>query len=284
MYLFRSLLFVPGNNRRFIEKAQKLDADVICFDLEDSVPDTEKPEARRLVRSALESRGSYRSLVYVRTNSPASGMIPVDLQEVIWSGIDGIVVPKVNSADELQEIIKKMDSLERGRQLMPVSVIPSIESALGVVNAYSIASSSKRIPAIVFGIFDLLNDMGVEYSKDSDGGYSRAKIPVDAAAAGVTPIDAIWQDLKDDEGLERDCKTGKSMGYRGKSIIHPKQISMTHEVFSPTQTEIRWAKKVRDSYLESMQTGRGATTINGKMIDEVHYKRAKALLDAAETN
>ena len=143
-----------------------------------------------------------------------------------------------------------------------------------------IASFGKRVTAIVFGIFDLLNDLGVEYTKDSPGGkYSRYKIPVDAAAAGISAIDAIWQDLNDLKGLQKDCNFGKSLGYAGKSVIHPDQISMVHKSFHPNKTEISWAEKVCKVYLESTKKGKGATTVDGKMIDEVHYKQAKALLD-----
>lgn len=278
--LFRSLIFVPGNNPRFLEKAKSLKSDIVCFDLEDSVPDSEKANARQLIKSALKSRSSYISSIFVRTNSPISGKIPDDLKEVIQKGLDGIVIPKVSNISEMKKIEKNISQLEKTRKLKHIQVIPSIESAEGVVNTYSIASSSKRVCAVVFGVFDLLNDLGIEYSKDPEGGkYSRAKIPVDARAAGVASIDAIWQDLKDVKGLERDCKIGKSLGYTGKSIIHPDQIDITHKLFYPSKTEISWAEKVCKMYTESVKKGKGATTVEGKMIDEVHYKQAKALLD-----
>ena len=278
--LFRSLIFVPGNNSRFLEKAKKIQADIICFDLEDSVPDDEKTSARKLIKNALKSRSEYSSSIFVRTNSPLSGKIPSDLKEIIQKGIDGIVIPKVNNIAELKKIQKILSSLEKSKKLKPIQIIPSIESAEGVVNSYSIASFGKRVNAIVFGIFDLLNDLGVEYTKDSPGGkYSRYKIPVDAAAAGISAIDGIWQDLKDLEGLEKDCNFGKSLGYAGKSVIHPDQIPTVHQSFYPNKTEISWAEKVCKVYLESTKKGKGATTVDGKMIDEVHYKQAKALLD-----
>ncbi|WP_420546237.1 HpcH/HpaI aldolase/citrate lyase family protein [Nitrosopumilus sp.] len=281
--LFRSLIFVPGNNPRFLEKAKKLQADIVCFDLEDSVPDNEKTNARKLIKAALKSRKSYESSIFVRTNSPLSGKIPVDLKEIVQKGIDGIVIPKVNNVKELKKIEKTTSGLEKTRKLKPIQLIPSIESAEGVVNTYQIASSSKRVVAVVFGVFDLLNDIGVEYTKDSEGAkYSRSKIPVDARAAGVAAIDAIWQDLKDSKGLEQDCKFGKSLGYSGKSIIHPDHISVTHKLFHPNKSEIEWAKKVCKTYLESTKKGTGATTVEGKMIDEVHFKQAKALLDLLE--
>ena len=278
--LFRSLIFVPGNNLRFLEKAKKIQADIVCFDLEDSVPDDEKTSARKLIKNALKSRSEYSSSIFVRTNSPLSGKIPSDLKEIIQKGIDGIVIPKVNNVTELKKIQKTLSGLEKSKKLKPIQIIPSIESAEGVVNSYSIASFGKRVTAIVFGIFDLLNDLGVEYTKDSPGGkYSRYKIPVDAAAAGIAAIDGIWQDLNDLKGLQKDCNFGKSLGYAGKSVIHPDQISMVHKSFYPNKTEISWAQKVCNVYLKSTKKGKGATTVDGKMIDEVHYKQAKALLD-----
>lgn len=278
--LFRSLIFVPGNNSRFLEKAKTIQADIVCFDLEDSVPDDEKANARKLVKSALKSRKLYESPIFVRTNSPSSGKIPSDLEEIVQKGIDGIVIPKVNNVKEMKKIQKMLSDLEKTRKLKPIQIIPSIESAEGVVNTFDIASFGKRVCAVVFGVFDLLNDLGVEYAKDSEGEkYSRRKIPVDARAAGVAVIDSIWQDLNDSKGLEKDCKLGKSLGYSGKSIIHPDQIPVVHKLFHPNKNEISWAEKVCKIYLESTKKGKGATTIEGKMIDEVHFKQAKALLD-----
>jgi len=278
--LFRSLIFVPGNNSRFLEKAKNLQADIVCFDLEDSVPDNEKANARKLIKFALKSRKSYKPSIFVRTNSPTSGKIPSDLKEVVQKGIDGIVIPKVNNVKDMKKIEKILSGLEKTRKLKPIQIIPSIESAEGVVNTFSIASFGKRVSAVVFGVFDLLNDLGIEYTKESEGAkYSRAKIPVDAHAAGVAAIDAIWQDLKDSQGLEKDCKIGKSLGYSGKSIIHPDQIPVVHKLFHPNKSEISWAEKVCKIYLESTKKGKGATTVDGKMIDEVHFKQAKALLE-----
>ncbi len=278
--LFRSLIFVPGNNPRFLEKAKEIQADIVCFDLEDSVPDNEKVKARKLIKSALNSRKLYKSSIFVRTNSPTSGKIPSDLKEIIQKGIDGIVIPKVNNIKEMKKIEKILSGLEKKQKLKPLQIIPSIESAEGVVNTFSIASFGKRVSAVVFGVFDLLNDIGVEYTKESEGAkYSRGKIPVDAHAAGIVAIDAIWQDLKDSKGFQKDCKIGKGLGYSGKSIIHPDQISIVHKSFHPNKSEILWAEKVCKIYSESTKKGKGATTVDGKMIDEVHFKQAKALLE-----
>ncbi|HLC25026.1 MAG TPA: CoA ester lyase [Nitrosopumilaceae archaeon] len=279
--LLRSLIFVPGNNLRFLEKAKTLLGDIVCFDLEDSVPLNEKDSARNLIKKALTKRSEYKAEVYVRTNSPVSGLIPDDLRQIVQKGIDGIVVPKVNNVKEFKKIEKLLVALEKKRKLKPIELIPSIESAEGVVNAYNIASSSKRTSFVVFGVFDLLNDMGIEYTKQADGAkYARAKIPLDAKAARKYAIDAIWQDLNDETGLEQDCIIGRNLGYVGKSTIHPNQISAVHRIFHPTKDEVEWAEKVCQVYVESTKKNKGATVVEGKMIDEVHFKRAKALLDS----
>jgi citrate lyase subunit beta/citryl-CoA lyase len=281
--LLRSLLFVPGNNSRFLEKAKSLRADVVCFDLEDSVPLEEKKSARILIKNALKNRSKYNSEIYVRTNSPISGIISDDLQEIIQKGIDGIVIPKVNTPNEIKKIERTMLVLEKERKLKPIELMASIESTEGVVNAYSIAASSERVSALVFGVFDLLNDLGIEYTKKSEGAvYSRTKIPVDARAAGKYAIDAIWQDLDDVAGLEQDSFAAKNLGYIGKSIIHPNQIDIVHKVFYPTVSEIEWAKKVINAYDLAKKKKKGATLVDGKMIDEVHYKRARTLLNSVK--
>ncbi len=256
--LFRSLVFVPGNNPRFLEKAKSLPADIVCFDLEDSVPDKEKKKARTLIKNTLKQRGKYSPDVFVRTNSPESGLVAADLKEIVQKGIDGIVIPKVNSAKELKKIEKTISSLEKKRKIKGIRLMPSIESALGVVNCYE----------------------GIEYTKGNPRGakYSRYKVPVAATAAGVAAIDGIWQDLKDKSGFVKDCQVGKSLGYAGKSVIHPDQVKTVHKIFHPSKPEIAWAKKVCSVYEKSTKKGKGATVVDGKMIDEVHYKRAKALL------
>jgi citrate lyase subunit beta/citryl-CoA lyase len=286
--MFRSLIFVPGNSTRFVEKAKTLAADIICFDLEDSVPENEKDAARRIVAETLLARRQEYSggHVYVRTNSPGSGLVPDDLKAVLQKGIDGIVVPKVNDAYEVFEIKKHIVMLEKERKTDKIALMPSIETARGVVNAYLIASADERIKALIFGLFDFLYDMRLDYDEHDPLGYSyvRAKIPVDARAAGILAIDAIWQKIDDIDGLIKDATMARRLGYSGKSIIHPSQIEPVHKVFRPSKNEVEWAKKVVQALGEAMKkgTGRGAVRLEGKMIDAVHYKQAKAILDAAD--
>ena len=287
--LYRSLIFVPGNNKRFVEKAKALQADIICFDLEDSVPLNEKNAARRTIADALTWRSEYKSSFYLRINSLDSNLWLLDLQEIIRNGIDGVVVPKVNDQVQIKNIDSQLTEIEDTKRMTKKSIklIPSIESARGIVNAYSIATSSQRVNAMVFGIFDYLYDMGLDYIENDDmekNMYARAKLPVDARAAGVEPIDGIWQKVDDTQGLIRDATIAKRLGYSGKSVIHPTQIDLVHKVFVPTQSQINWATKVVKALQEPMEKGQGlgAIKLEGKMIDAVHYKQAKAILDYVE--
>jgi len=280
--MYRSLIFVPGNSRRFIDKAKSLDADIICFDLEDSVPANEKGAARQIIADALDAKKDYAKPLYVRTNSPDSGMVEDDLAVLEKGGIDGIVVPKVNDADEIKQVAKIVGRFQAsaGRR---ISIIPSIETARGVVNAYEIASADARVEAVVFGVFDFLYDMKLDYDEGDASGYAyaRSKIPVDARAAGVAAIDGIWQKIDDIEGLARDAEIARRLEYSGKSLIHPGQIAPVHRVFRPSRNQLDWARKVVQALGEANEkgTGRGAVRLDGKMIDAVHYKQAKAILE-----
>jgi citrate lyase subunit beta/citryl-CoA lyase len=283
--MFRSLIFVPGNSTRFVEKAKALAADIVCLDLEDSVPANEKDAARKLVAGALAQRQQYQRPLYVRTNSPASGLMLADLKAAVQKGIDGIVIPKVDDAGEVVKIKKILTALEKKKGTGRVALVPSIETARGVVNAHSIAEAGERVVALLFGVFDFLHDMRMDYDENDDAGYAyaRAKIPVDARAAGVPAIDAIWQKVDDIDGLVRDATAAKRLGYSGKSIIHPGQIEPVHKVFLPSRSEVEWARKVVAALGEAMEKGkgRGAVKLEGRMIDAVHYKQAKAILDSA---
>ena len=282
--MLRSLIFVPGNSTRFVEKAKTLQADIICLDLEDSVPANEKDAARKIIADAISRRQEYARPVYVRTNSPESGLVAADLKAAVRRGIDGIVVPKVNDAAEIMKIKRQVAALEKRNKIGKISLMPSIETARGVVNAHQIAGADDRINALVFGVFDFLYDMRLDYDESDPAGYAyaRAKVPVDARAAGINAIDAIWQKIDDSEGLVSDAAAAKRLGYSGKSIIHPSQIEPVHRVFLPSNSEVEWAKKVVAALGEAMKgSGRGAVRLEGRMIDAVHYKQAKAILDAA---
>lgn len=302
--MFRTLLFIPGNNKRFLEKSRLLYPDILCFDLEDSVPISEKSRAREMIIQSLlnnnhslnridintnnkidNANHKYKDLpqLFVRINSFESGLYEQDLNSVICESLDGIVIPKVNSDSELEEITEIIDTIEKKRNLQKtIRLIPSIESSQGVVNSYHIAKYNSRICSLLFGVFDYLYDMKLDYDNEGiEYSYARAKIPVDARAAGIPALDSIWQKVDDLDGLQRDAKTAKKLGYAGKSIIHPKHIEPVHNVFVPSQNEIEWAKKVISTLNEIQQHDdkRGAFKVDGKMIDAVHFKQAKFILD-----
>lgn len=286
--MFRSLLFIPGNNERFLKKSIKLQADILCFDLEDSVPSNEKEAARILVARYLASRqGENDSFIYVRINSFDSGLVDGDLERIVMNGLDGIVLPKIGNSEEVTQIIHKIDAIVSKRKLTSgIRIIPSIETARGVVNANSIASSHKNVTALVFGVFDYLYDMNidVEYDDFVSYNYARSKIPVDARAAGIDALDGIWQNVNDIDGLIKDAAIAKKLGYSGKTLIHPSHINPVHDIFRPTKKQIEWAKKVLAALQDTFEKGnvRGAKLLEGKMIDAVHYKQAKAVISAAE--
>jgi len=285
----RSLIFIPGNNQRFLEKSRTINSDIICYDLEDSVPQEEKEIASESVRSAIQEISKIddinkERILAVRINSPTSDQMATDLKKVITPGIDAIVIPKVDDDKQIAEISKIIEKEENEKNIQSgiIKIIPSIESALGVVNAYNIAKSDQRITTLVFGIFDFLHDMKIDnQDMETITGfmYARAKVPVDARAAGIDSIDSIWQDIHDHSGLIKDLKLGKKLGYNGKCIIHPSQIEHVHSVFSPSNQDIEWAKKVVQALDSAKNSSAGAVKLEGKMIDAVHYKQARRILD-----
>ncbi|MFQ5941700.1 MAG: HpcH/HpaI aldolase/citrate lyase family protein, partial [Nitrososphaerales archaeon] len=189
----------------------------------------------------------------------------------------------VSDSNEVIEVSNWITDLENSRLIKEgtVEMMPSIESSKGVVNAYMIANASPRVSALVFGVFDFLFDMGLDYGEDGvEHNYARMKVPVDARAAGVYAIDSIWQKIDEVNGFIKDATAGMKLGYKGKSIIHPSQIEPVHKIFVPNKEEVEWAKKVVDALTDSIRRGKGAVTLEGKMIDAVHYKRAKAVLEA----
>src|SRR5215207_2043931 len=298
--MFRTLLFIPGNNKRFLKKSKFLYPDILCFDLEDSVPISEKTIARDMIIESLSSsnkaanpidinnnNANYKNKespqIFLRINSFESGLYKQDLESVICERLAGIVIPKVNSASELEKITEIIANLEKKRKIeKTLRLIPSIESSQGVVNSYDIAKFNERVCSLMFGVFDYLYDMKLDYENEGlEYSYARAKIPVDARAAGIPALDSIWQKVDDLDGLQRDTKIAKRLGYAGKSIIHPKHIEPVHNVFVPSQNEIEWAKKVVSRLNQIQEKGdkRGAFKIDGKMIDAVHFKQAKLILD-----
>jgi citrate lyase subunit beta / citryl-CoA lyase len=286
--MLRSLLFIPGNNERFLRKSTSLNPDILCFDLEDSVPSNDKQAARNLVAEHLDSpQEDKESSLYVRINAVDSGLVDEDLDKIIVKGLDGIVLPKISNSQEVIEIIDKIKIIESTRNITSrIRIIPSIETSKGVINANSIALAHENVVALVFGVFDYLYDMNidVEYDEEDSYNYARSKIPIDAKAAGIEALDGIWQEVNDIDGLTKDATKARKFGYSGKTLIHPSHINPVHQIFRPTKKQVEWAEKVLAALQDAFEKGnsRGAILLDGKMIDAVHYKQAKSVIKAAK--
>jgi len=270
---------------RMIHKLPTLTADAVILDLEDSVPMAEKDTARIFIRDSLDYLSTGVSDIYVRVNGLATGLTAEDCEFVVQKGITGIMIPKVESRNEVLEVEKIIEELERKRGLEPGSVvlIPTIESAKGVVNAYEIASASKRVIALGFGAVDFTRDMGVSLSKEgTELFFARSYVAIAARAAGVLAIDTVFTDIADREGLIKDAMLAKQLGFKGKFLIHPSQIEPVNRIFSPSEKEIEYAKKVVQAFKEAEARGLGAASLEGRMIDIAVYKQAEDLLKLAE--
>jgi citrate lyase subunit beta/citryl-CoA lyase len=285
MRLLRTMLFTPGNNMRMIYKAGTLGADAVILDLEDAVPLAEKETARIFIKDSIEQVAAGGVQVFVRTNAFLTGLAEEDLNWIVQAGLDGIVLPKAESKDDVLEMGKLIAALEEERGLEPGSLvlIPSLESARGVVNAHEIATASKRTVALAFGALDFTRDMGTSVSREgTELFYARSRIAIVARAAGIQAIDTPWIDIADQEGLVREAKAVRQLGFRGKLLIHPSQIEPVNRVFSPSEDEIEYARKVVKAFKEAEAEGVGAISLEGKMIDIANFRQAQDLIAWAE--
>ena len=285
MRLLRSMLFTPGNSMRMIQKAGTLGADAIILDLEDAVPMADKETARIFVRDSIEDLSVKGSDLLVRVNALTTGLTEQDLEWVVQKGLVGIVLPKVESRDEVLEIARLMDEQGKKKGVEPASqlLIPILETAKGVLNAHEIATASQRVIAVAFGAIDFARDMGISLSREgAELLYARSRIAISARAAGVAAIDTPWIDIADKEGLVQEAKMARQLGFRGKLLIHPSQIEPVNRVFSPSESEVEYAKKVVEAFQRAEARGLGAISLEGKMIDIANFRQAEELLSLAE--
>ncbi|MFQ5885599.1 MAG: HpcH/HpaI aldolase/citrate lyase family protein [Anaerolineae bacterium] len=279
------MLFTPGNNMRMIQKAGTLGADAIILDLEDAVPMADKETARIFVRDSIEDLSVKGSYLLVRINALTSGLAEQDLEWVVQKGLVGIVLPKVESRDDVLEIARLIDQQEK-KGIEPASqlLIPILETAKGVLNAHEIATASQRVIAIAFGAIDFARDMGISLSREgTELLYARSRVAISARAAGVQAIDTPWIDIADEEGLVQEAKMARQLGFRGKLLIHPSQIEPVNRVFSPSESEMEYAKKVVEAFQRAEARGLGAISLEGKMIDIANFHQAEELIALAET-
>jgi len=281
MELLRTILSVPGNRENMLEKSKHIHADVILLDLEDSVPYEEKSRARAIVKKWLPKIMGNGSKVYVRINPLDGGLAQEDLEAVILPGIDGISQPKPSTGQDIQKIDKIVTRLEKERGLPEghVRMLPWIETSLGLINAYDIASSSPRINGVIFGANDLVLETGMIRSEDGhELLYPRTKIVIAARAAGVSPIDTPYNNFKDEPGLIREADFVRKLGFSGKFVIHPSQIDIVNRIFRPTEEEVAYAKQVVTAFEEARTKGFASASLDGKMIDIPIAQRALKIL------
>ncbi|MBO9607626.1 MAG: CoA ester lyase [Paenibacillaceae bacterium] len=283
MTFIRSWLFVPGNQERRLRKVKQLEADAIIYDLEDAVPPAEKGNARQAVRRALEERAARRA--YVRVNDAASGLLAADLEAVVCEPLHGIVLAKAGSAAEIAAADAHLGRLERdnGWDTGRIGLIPLVETAAGVYRALELASGCSRVRRLAFGSVDYALDIGAELTGDGlELLYPRCQLVLASRVAGIeAPIDAAFIRLQDAEGLRRETRQAKQLGFEGKLVVHPDQIAPVNELFAPTREEIAEAQAVVEAFRQSEASGQAAIRLNGGMIDYPVVHRCRKLLETA---
>ena len=285
MELIRSLIFVPGNRANMLERARSFNVDIVMVDLEDSVPPDEKTNARGLAAEWVPTLRGEGQRVMVRVNSLDTGLVGDDLRAVVATGLYGVSLGKVESAWHVQDLAQLLGALESaaGIEFGSLKIIPWIESAQAVWGAKEIATASQRVVAIAFGAEDYTNDMGIERTDSGDEVYvARAMVPIAARAAGVASLDSPFVGFQDPDALRADAGRGRQMGYTGKFAIHPAQLGIINEVFSPAAEEIAYARRVMEAWEQATSAGRGSLALDGRMVDVPVVKRAQNLLALAD--
>lgn len=282
--LYRTMLFVPGNNPKKIIGAEVYGADCIIYDLEDSVSVSEKDSARILVKYALQyNRPDCR--IGIRINQFDTPYFKDDVNCMVPLKPDFLRLPKAESADDILKLEKMIGEIEKAEGIPEgsVKIVASIENALGVINSYKIASASPRMLAIGLGAEDFRTEMGMQRSENAEEIlFARNLIALNAHAAGIKAMDYVYSNFKNEEGFRADTELGKKLGYSGKSVVHPSQVNIVHDVYTPSEKEIENAKAVFAAYEEALKNGSGVTSLNGKMIDKPMVTRAMAVLSFAK--
>lgn len=274
----RSRLYLPGNEPKFFINAGLHKPDGIILDLEDSVAPAEKDSARFLVRNALREVNFYGAERMVRINQVPMGLD--DLKYIVPHNVNVILIPKCESAKQVREVEAEVNKLKKKFKVEnDIFYMPIIESALGVIKAYEIASASENVCSLAIGLEDYTADIGTERTLEGkESFFARCMIVNSAKAAGVQAIDTVFSDVTDMEDLKQSILEAKSLGFEGKGCIHPRQIKVIHEAFRPTDKEIEKARKIIEAYNESVKKGLGVVSLGSKMIDAPVVKRAQRIL------
>ncbi len=285
MKIWRSLLFVPANQERMLNKLDALPADGFIFDLEDTIPDPEKNNARQMTLDVMPKVKGDRS--WVRVNGLSTGFMHEDLDALIGApGLTGLIVPKMDSLADVNTVDKLMASLEirRGLTVGSTPIIVMMESAGGVLDSRAIMTSSPRIQTMIYGggeDGDMNVSLGATWtSPGPEMMFVRQFSLVSARAANFDcPLDGVFANVKDPEGFRSDTQLSKRLGYRGRTVIHPNQIEDANNIYTPTAAQIEYYSRVVNAYQEALTRGVASTTVDGKLVDLAMSKTAQRLLD-----
>ncbi len=296
--LRRSILSVPANREKMAEKAFTLEADVIMLDLEDSVPVDQKEEARRQAISILRGKDPCGRVLSCRINgmdSPFAYRDLIDIVEGAGEHIDTIVLPKVNEGAEVKAVDYFLTQIELRMGLgRRIGLEPSIETASGMLRVEEIAFSSSRIEALVFGVADYSASLtmrggGISGHGEREGLYPGdrfhfplSRMAMTAKAAGLAAIDAPYGDYKDPEGLRLSCLASAGLGYDGKWVVHPDQIGIVNEIYSPSEEDVQRSVRILEAYEQARAAGAGSVALDGKMVDAASIRVAQVVRDRRE--
>ena len=280
----RALLYMPGDDRRKIEKALTLGVDCICMDMEDGVAVNRKAEARAAIAKALQELDFGQSEKLARINSVGTGWERDDIDAVLPFHPDGIVIPKIESLEQVEwgsKIIEAAE-LQYGWPLKSIRMLVGVETAKGILNLKEIASH-PRLDGIIFGGEDFAASIGARRTRDaSELMYARQAVVTACAAFGLQAIDIVYIDFKDAEGLRAEAEQGAGFGFSGKQVIHPNQVKVTQEAFTPSDKMIEEARRIVETFEASQKEGKGAYALDGKMIDMPLLKNAQKVLERAK--
>jgi citrate lyase subunit beta-like protein len=279
----RALLYMPGDDRHKIEKALTLEVDCICMDLEDGVALNRKTDARRISTAAMRELSFGRSERLARINAVGSGLENEDIESVLPSRPDGIVVPKVESLEQIQWVSGKIEAAELvyGWPINSIRILADVETARAILNLKEIASH-PRLDGLIFGSEDFAASVGAQRTAEGvELLYARSAVVTAGAAFGLQAIDMVTVDFRNLEALRREAAFGVQLGYTGKQVIHPAQVGPVQESFTPNDEVINSARQLVDAFENHQKDGRGAFALNGKMIDLPLVKIAQNVLERA---
>ncbi len=281
MPAYRSFLFAPGNHARKVEKVFDCGADNVILDLEDAVARVEKVATRAVVVEALKR--PRKGGAYVRVNAFTTEFCYGDAVAVVGPGLDGIILPMVESREQLVAFDWLVGALERERGLKPggIDIIPIIETGKGIANVRTIAGSGTRVKRMAFGAGDYTLDMNMEWTlTESELEHARAEMAVASRAAGLeAPIDTVWVHIKDLDGVASSAKRARQLGFQGKMCIYPPQVERVNAAFTPTETEIAFARRVVAAFEQAEREGSSSIQLDGYFIDYPIVYKAQRTLD-----